>query len=267
MSFETITSVHNPRVKAAARLRDARQRTRQARFIIDGVREIERAVEAGVKLAEVFVCHDFLASPEARALADALRATPAELVPVAPKVFEKLAYGDRTEGLLAVAIAPRRALNELQLPENPLVCVLEGVEKPGNFGAVVRSADAAGVSAVVVASGRTDVYNPNAIRASLGTVFSLPVCAAPTAEVIAWVQKQKLAIYAARVDGAADYTAVDFTRPCAIVLGSEAMGLSDAWSGALVTAIRIPMLGKANSLNVSATAAVLFYEAQRQRIL
>ena len=269
MPSDAITSVHNPRVKAAAKLRDARQRTLQGRFLIDGVRELWRAVDAGITLVEVFVCPELLVSPDARALVDTLRTKQADLVQVAPNVFEKLAYGDRSEGLLAVALAPRRLLDELRLADNsgggPLVCVLEGVEKPGNFGAVLRSADAAGVSAVVVASGRTDTYNPNAIRASLGTVFTLPVYAASTAEVISWLQKQKLTIYAARVDGATDYAAADFTKPCAIVLGSEAMGLSQAWSDAHVTAVKIPMFGKVDSLNVSATAAVMFYEARRQR--
>jgi len=269
MPFEIITSIHNPRVKAATRLRDARERSRQGRFLIDGVRELERAVEAGIQLNEVFVCPELLASPAAQALIETLETKRVEIVQVAPRVFAKLAYGDRTEGLVAVAVTPRTTLADLQLHENPkcgpLVCVLEGVEKPGNFGAVLRSADAAGVSAVIVASGRTDIYNPNAIRASLGTVFTLPVVAAPTSEVIAWLQSQELAIHAARVDGAADYTAANFTKPCAIVLGSEAMGLSEAWSGANVAAIKIPMLGKADSLNVSATAAVLFYEARRQR--
>ncbi len=265
MYEEIITSLQNPRVKAAAKLRDARQRTRHCRFLIDGVRELQRAVDAGVTLVEVFVCPALVASPEALALVAMLRGTQIDVVDVTPNVFEKLAYGDRAEGLLAVARTPRRSLADLKLPKTPLVCVLEGVEKPGNFGAVLRSADASGVSAVIVAAGRTDLYNPNAIRASLGTIFTVPTCAAPTTEVVAWLRERKLTIYAARLDATIDYTAADFTKPCAIVLGSEAVGLSDAWSNEHVQAIKIPMLGTADSLNVSAAAAVLFYEALRQR--
>ena len=144
-------------------------------------------------------------------------------------MFSVLAYGSRNEGVVAVAAIPERELKSIRLPERALVAVLENIEKPGNVGAVVRSADAAGVSAVIVAGDGSDLYNPNAIRASLGTIFTLPVCAATTSETIAWLRQQKLKIFAARVDGAVDYTACDFTGACAIVLGSEAEGLSDEW--------------------------------------
>jgi len=147
----------------------------------------------------------------------------------------------------------------------PLVAVLEGVEKPGNVGAVLRSADAAGVSAVILADPRTDLYNPNAIRASLGTIFTMPVCEAAGGDVLARLREHKYSILAARVDGAVPYTEVDYRRPTAIVLGSEAEGLSPIWSGDDIRAVRLPMRGAADSLNVSVTAAVLFYEALRQR--
>ena len=143
--------------------------------------------------------------------------------------------------------------------------MLEGVEKPGNIGAVLRSADAAGVSALIVADGGTDLFNPNTIRASLGTIFTVPVCSASAAAVRDWLLAAKLAIFAARVDAEAIYSDADFTRPAAIVLGSEAAGLTGVWSGAGITPIRLPMKGAVDSLNVSATAAVLFYEALRQR--
>jgi tRNA G18 (ribose-2'-O)-methylase SpoU len=149
--------------------------------------------------------------------------------------------------------------------EQPLLAVLEGVEKPGNLGAVLRSADGAAVQALVAADARTDLYNPNAIRASLGTIFTLPVCAATAGETLDWLRRHGLAIVAARVDAAVPYTKADFRRPTAIVLGSEAEGLSACWSGADVTPVCLPMLGAADSLNVSAAAAVLFYEARRQR--
>jgi len=259
-----ITSLQNPRVKAAAQLRDSRQRHKQGRILIDGAREISRAVESGLEPAEIFVCRELL-DPGHASLVDRLSGSGVEILEVTPRVFEKLAFGGRCEGLLAVASTPERTLAQIRLPATPLVGVLEGVEKPGNVGAVLRSADGAGVSALVVADPRTDFYNPNTIRASLGTVFSMPTATATAADTIAWLAGQGLAIYAARVDGSIPYTQADFRRPAAIVLGSEAEGLTAAWSGAPVTAIRLPMLGRADSLNVSATAAVLFYEALRQR--
>ncbi len=161
---------------------------------------------------------------------------------------------------------PCAALADLKLPDSALVAVLAGVEKPGNVGAVLRSADAAGASAVIAADAGTDLYNPNCIRASLGTVFTLPVCAASEVETLAYLRRERLAIYAARLDDTAiDYRQVQFAPRAAIVLGSEAVGLSDAWRGADIQAVKLPMLGVADSLNVSATAAVLFYEALRQR--
>jgi RNA methyltransferase, TrmH family len=269
-----ITSVHNPRVKAAVRLRDARQRNQQQRIIIDGARELLRALQAGVEVNEVFVCEELCRSDDCQTLFDRLsNDRSAEIILVARNVFEKLAFGARAEGVVGVAELPVRSLADLTLPENPLIAVLEGVEKPGNLGAVMRSADAAGVSALIVADGGTDLYNPNAIRASLGTIFTMPVCAASSNETLAWLQASNLAIYAACVDAEREYTAVNFTRPCAIVLGSEANGLTERWSAAewetsespRIIPIKLPMLGVADSLNVSASAAILFYEALRQR--
>lgn len=259
-----ITSLQNPRVKAAVRLRDGRHRQHQRRILIDGTREIGRALEAGVRLLEAFVSEPF-SSDDARRLLVRLPESGVELLKVSESVFEKLAFGRRTEGIVAVASTPDALLSQLTLPDNPLVAVLEGVEKPGNVGAVLRSADAAGVNAVVVADAGTDLYNPNAIRASLGTIFTMPLAEATTAETLDWLGGRKLAVYAARVDGSLLYTEVDFRRPTAIVLGSEAEGLSPAWHAGDVTPIRLPMLGAADSLNVSAAAAVLFYEALRQR--
>jgi TrmH family RNA methyltransferase len=261
----TITSLRNPHVNSAVRLRDRRHRDRQKRILIDGARELARAITAGVRLVEVFVCRPLCQSDDARRVLDLLAGSPARRFDVTEPVFEKLAFGDRTEGVLGVAETPAATLADLSVPDRPLVAVLEGVEKPGNVGAVLRSADGAGVSALIAADPRTDLFNPNAIRASLGTIFRLPVAAAGTAETLAWLRRRKLAIYAARVDAAIPYTEADFRRPAAIVLGSEAEGLSEAWSADDVTAVRLPMLGLVDSLNVSAAAAVLFYEALRQR--
>ncbi len=260
-----ITSLQNPRVKAAVRLRDRRHREKQGRIRIDGARELLRAVQAGVSLVEVFVCRSLCQSADARQVLDELSARGAEIIEVAEPVFEKLAFGDRAEGVVGVAAMPRPTLSDLTLPQNPLVAVLEGVEKPGNVGAVLRTADAAGLSALVVADGRTDLYNPDAIRASLGTIFTMPVCTATARETLDWLRGNRLAVYAARVEGSVLYTEVDYRAPSAIVLGSEAEGLTGVWNAAGVTPIRLPMLGAADSLNVSAAAAVLFYEALRQR--
>jgi RNA methyltransferase, TrmH family len=262
-----ISSRQNPRVKDAVKLRSSGARQRQGRFLIDGAREILRAIESGVRPVEAFVCNELCDSPDRRAAVDAARSAGAEMFGVTPEVFEKLAFGDRAEGLVVVAEAPRRTLADLQLPPAPLVAVLEGIEKPGNLGAILRSADAAGVDAVIAAEGRTDLFNPNTIRASLGTVFRANVCEASAADTIAWLEKQELAIIAARPDAETLYTDCDLRGGVAIVLGSEAAGLSGAWKKAGVTAIRLPMHGLADSLNVSTAAAVLFYEARRQRTL
>ncbi len=261
----TIRSAQNPHVKNAVRLRDRRHREHEGRILIDGARELLRAIQARVRLLEVFVCEPLCRSQHARQALDLAPGCGAEVLQISEPVFAKLAFGDRAEGVIGVAATPPTDLADLALPDCPLVAVLEGVEKPGNLGAVLRSADGAGVSAVVAADPRTDLYNPNAIRASLGTIFSVPLAASTTAKVLAWLRGRGLALYAARVDGAVPYTNVDFRRPAAIVLGSEAEGLTAAWSAEGVTAVRLPMLGVADSLNVSATAAVLFYEALRQR--
>ena len=265
-----ITSLKNPRVKDAVRLRDRRHREHQGRILIDGARELRRALGAGVRVVEIFVCGPLCQSEEAQRLLEVLPASGCEVLHVSESVFERLAFGQRAEGVLGVAEVPRPMLESL-MPRGdsdrtaPLVAVLEGVEKPGNVGAVLRSADAAGVSAVIVADPRTDLYNPNAIRASLGTIFTMPVCEAPSGEVLAWLRQRQFTILAARVDGLVPYTEIDYRGATAVVLGSEAAGLSAVWAGNDITAIGLPMLGVADSLNVSVTAAVLFYEALRQR--
>jgi len=261
-----ITSPHNPRVKLAASLRLRRQRRKEKRILIDGTREISRALAAGVKLHEVFFCAELCQGADARQLLERADLSGAEVIDVGEQVFARLAFGERAEGIVAVAAEPPHRLEDLlRLAEQPLVAVLEGVEKPGNIGAVLRSADAAGVSAVLLASPATDLFNPNAIRASLGTIFSVPVATAASEDVLAWLQSHELPIVAARVEGSAVYTEIDFRRPAAIVIGSEAHGLTSVWSGDDVKAVRLPMLGAADSLNLSAAAAVLFYEALRQR--
>ena len=271
--MQPITSLQNERVKNAVRLRERRARDRQRMILIDGHREIGLALGAGVEIETLFVC-DELCDEACDPLLNSAQQLGSRILPVTRQVMEKMAFGDRAEGLLAIAQTPRRSLGDLAehlrlgdgpAGHSPLVAVLEGVEKPGNIGAVLRTADAAGVSAVIVASGATDLFNPNAIRASLGSIFSVPVAAAESPTILAWLRTYGFHSLATRVDGAVDYSAADYRGRRAIVLGSEAHGLTNTWQGDDVQAIRLPMLGNVDSLNVSATAAVLFYEALRQR--
>jgi RNA methyltransferase, TrmH family len=265
MPRETITSLHNPRVKAAASLRDGRERRRSGLAIVDGLREVRRAFEAGVEVRELYLCAELLAPPDADQLVALGERARAEVVWVAPRVFERLAYGERADGVVAVFTPPKRRFADLVLPPNPLLLVLAGVEKPGNLGAVARTADGAGVDALLVADGVGDVFHPNAIRASLGALFRLPTVAATSAETLAWLRARELRIFAACVEGGVPYSEADFRGPTAIVLGSEAAGLGPEWTAPEIQAVRLPMKGLADSLNVSAAAAVLAYEALRQR--
>lgn len=260
-----LTSFANPHVRAASALRDRRQRDLSGLTLIDGARELRRALDAGVHVTEVFVCESLLAGPDARAILDRLRATGMAIRPTSEPVFMKLAFGERAEGFVAVASIPSTALSELTLPDDALVTVIEGVEKPGNLGAVMRSADGAAADAVIAASARTDLFNPNAIRASAGTVFTVPLAAASTPDVLAWLRENDVRIVTARVEADRLYTEADLTGRLALVLGAEADGLTDAWIGDDIEAVRLPMLGVADSLNVSVSAAVLLYEARRQR--
>ena len=265
MPAQRITSTANPRVKAAARLRSRRERDRAGLTLIDGVRETLRALQGGAVLREAFIESELLVEPEAKALLERLGEESVPVHELGRDAFARLAYGDRLDGVVAVAETPLRTLADLHLPPEPLIGVIEGVEKPGNLGAVLRTADGAGVNAVIVAESATDLFNPNIIRASLGTVFAVPVCVASSGDVLAWLQERGIAIIAARVDGSVDYAAADYRGAVAIALGSEARGLSDAWAALARASVHIPMHGVADSLNVSVTAAVLFYEALRQR--
>jgi TrmH family RNA methyltransferase len=260
-----LTSAANPRLKAAAALRDRRERDAAGLTLVDGTRELRRAMDSGATVVEAFVCEPLLAGPDARAILDAFAATATPVHAVTEPLFRRLAFGERLEGVVGVVRIPALDLAHLVLPVDPLVVVIEGVEKPGNVGAVLRSADGAGADAVVAADPRTDLFNPNVIRASAGTVFSMPVAAASTPAALDWIRGHELRIVAARVDADRLYTDSDLTGPLAIALGAEADGLSDAWSGDGIEAVHLPMLGSADSLNVSVTAAILLYEARRQR--
>jgi TrmH family RNA methyltransferase len=260
-----ITSAANPRIKAAARLRGRGERDLAGLTLVDGTRETLRALAGGATLREVFLLPEVVAGPEAQALLERLAEESVPVVELGRDAFEKLAYGDRLDGVVAVAETPPATLQELILPPEPLIGVVEGLEKPGNLGAVLRSADGAGVDAVVVADSATDLFNPNIIRASIGTVFAVPVAVASSGDVLEWLGRREVAIIAARVQGSVVYTDADYRGAVAIALGSEARGLSDPWAELARANVHVPMLGVADSLNVSATAAILFYEALRQR--
>lgn len=245
------------------KLRQRRGRQTQGRTLIDGRRELELARAAGIRLLEIFWCPELFRAPDL--IGELIGERELAVTEVSRGVFQKIAYGERAEGILAVAQTPSQTLAGLKLPHCPLVAVLEGIEKPGNLGAMLRSADAAGVSAVVLADPLTDLYNPNVIRASLGTVFQVPVAVASAEETLTWLRASGLAIFAAVPGAACLLWEQDFSGPAALVLGAEAQGLSPVWLRANINTVALPMLGTADSLNVSATAAVLFYEALRQR--
>ena len=265
-----IESAANPRIKAALRLRERRERDATGLTLVDGGREALRAMEAGAVVESAFVCPPLLATREAQRVAEKLSQTfgpfgaSIEYTEVGERAFERLAYGDRADGVVLVVRAPRAELADLQLPADPLVVVTEEVEKPGNVGAILRSADAVGADAVIAVGG-TDLFNPNVIRASVGTVFSVPAATASAEEAIAWLRERDVRIVTALVDAQRLHVEADLRGPLAIVLGSESRGLSDSWRGPDVEAVRLPMAGVADSLNVSVAAAVLLYEAWRQR--
>jgi RNA methyltransferase, TrmH family len=260
-----ITSTANPRLKAALLLRNRRERDRHGLTLVDGAREIVRALAGGAAFREAFLSAASCTDDECRATADRLDDAGVPVNELGPAAFARLAYGDRLDGIIAVAEIPGHALANLELNDEPLIAVIEGVEKPGNLGAILRTADGAGVDAVVVADPATDLFNPNVIRASLGTVFAVSVAVASSGEVLAWLGARGMRIIAARVQASVDYAQADYRGAVAIALGSEARGLSDAWAELAEVSVHVPMRGVADSLNVAATAAILFYEASRQR--
>ncbi len=275
----TITSPTNPHIKAVVKLADRRTRDAARRTLVEGVREVRLALAAGVAPVEAYLCPELIAGPEAETAARHLVGLAAtgmtELFYVTPPVFEKLAYRGNSGGLLLVIAYPNPSLDALTFRAAPFVVIVEEAEKPGNLGAVLRTADAAGVDALIVSTlpgsagtdmGRgTDPHNPNVIRASLGAYFTVPTVAAPTDAAIAWLRRQGIAIVATTPAATTLYTAADLTGPVAVVMGSEAWGLSETWLAAADVRLRIPMAGQVDSLNLSAATALLLYEVVRQR--
>ncbi|MER3418551.1 MAG: RNA methyltransferase, partial [Chloroflexota bacterium] len=246
-----ITSPSNPRLRAVAALRDRHERAARGLALVDGAREVRRAIESGATLVEVYLSTEHRTDAEARATLEAIEATGVPIVHCGPRAFRRIAYGDRPDGILAVVATPPTTLADLRVPPEPLVAVVERIEKPGNLGAIVRSADGAGLDAVLVADG-ADPFHPNAIRASVAAVFAVPIAVAPTEGLVAWLSERAIRIVAASAEAGIPYSEADLRGPLAIVLGSEAAGLSPAWRGPDVTTVRIPMAGLGDSLNVAA---------------
>ena len=254
-----ITSTQNQRIKHLLLLQQkSAQRRADGLFVVEGRREVEHCLEAGFTLRSAFVCEE---------IAEAPLSLPqdVEVVPVSRNVYERIAYRGGTEGIVAVAEVRKAELTDLRLSSSPLIVVLESVEKPGNLGAVLRSADAAGADAVIVCDPLTDLYNPNLIRSAVGALFTVPCVACSTEECISFFKKKSIQILTAQLQDSKLYYDTPMTGPTAIVMGTEATGLTNQWRKAADAHIRIPMLGQLDSLNVSVSAAILLYEAVRQR--
>ena len=264
-----ITSLQNSRLKDVLKLAKASERATRRATVVEGSRECRRALAAGIIPLEAYICPPLL-EPDTEALLPRLAALDAArrtwLAEVTPDVFAKIAVRGASGGLLLVIPYLTHTLTALQPPAPAFLAIIEGVEKPGNLGAILRSADAAGVHAVLVNAGATDIHNPNVVRASLGTFFTVPVLEAEPAATIAWLDAASVTIVAATPEADTLYTACDYTQPVALVLGSEADGLSTAWRAAAHHLVRIPMFGQADSLNLATAAALLFYEVVRQRL-
>ena len=259
-----ITSLQNKHVKNIVKLTgSAGERRRQKRFVIEGSRELSMALAGGYKVHNLYVC-DTLFDRVGEGLPHGLDV---HIEKVSADVFGKMAYRDESDGIIAVSESRQLSLDMLCLPANPFVIVLETIEKPGNLGAILRTADAACVDAVIVCDPKTDIYNPNAIRSSIGCVFTQKIVACASNEAYIWLKRTGIQIFAAALTASQTYYNADFTKPAAIVLGSEADGLTKFWLENADRRVKIPMRGQIDSLNVSVSAAILTFEAMRQRNL
>ena len=258
-----ITSAQNPKIKRLLQLQQKSSERRKAGlFVVEGIREVERCVEKGYEIDTIF----YLNKPMAENVSEIIEKNKGiKLFEVSPTIYEKIAYRGSTEGVIAEVKTKDKTLNDLNLSENPIVVVLESVEKPGNLGAILRSADAAGADALIVCDPLTDLYNPNLIRNSTGAIFSVPCVACTSEECIKFLKENNIQILTAQLQDSELYYDTDMKRGTAIVMGTEATGLTDIWRKAADAHIRIPMLGITDSLNVSVSAAILLYEAVRQR--
>ncbi len=261
--MEKITSVQNQKIKNLKKLEKAGERREQNLFLIEGLREMVLAHRAGYEIKELFVCEEILKDSKEYPFSE-LSIVNCQLS-ISKAVYDSLAYRETTEGVIATAHPKKHALENLQLKKNPLVLVIEAVEKPGNLGAMLRTCDAAGVDAVIICDAKTDLYNANVIRSSIGTIFTNQIAVCETGEAIDFLKNNNVRTFAAELEATELYFQKNFRQPLAVIVGTEAAGLSDEWIRAADEKIKIPMLGEIDSLNVSVSAAVLLFEAVRQR--
>ncbi|MCW4468376.1 RNA methyltransferase [Flavobacterium sp. MFBS3-15] len=260
--MKQITSPQNPLIKHLVQLQEkAKARRQSGTFLIEGQREIELARKGGYEIETALFMEGMLTENEVKTLAG--RQT--ELIEISREVYQKLAYRDTTEGIIAVAKTKSLRLEDLEPGDNPLILVMEATEKPGNIGAMLRTADAANLDAVIIANPKSDLYNPNIVRSSVGCLFTNNIAVGTTEEVIAFLKSKNINIYCATLQDSAQYHTQDYTEASALVVGTEATGLTDEWRAASTKNIIIPMQGAIDSMNVSVAAAILIFEAKRQR--
>lgn len=259
-----ISSQNNPAIKKLLQLQEkSRTRKKEGLFVVEGLREIRLALKGGFVIRELYFNSELMTSEE---IQDLTSAGKTEIIELSPEVYEKVAYRGSTEGVIAVAEAKDLSLKNVQLKnDQPLILVAEAPEKPGNIGALLRTADAAAVDAVFIANPRTDMFNPNIIRSSVGCIFTNQVATGSTSEILAFLKERKIAIFGAALQASVPYDTIDFTGASAIVVGTEASGLSDEWLENTTQNIVIPMQGEIDSMNVSVAAGILIFEAKRQR--
>ena len=262
-----ITSLQNPQIKDAVKLQHRKTRDDSGTFLIEGYRELSRAVSAGVCILKLFICPSFFLGENEGALIDQIEHCGGQVIKCNPSVFEKLSYRDRPDGLIAIAVQMDITLTILEekMGKNPLLIIAESIEKPGNLGTIMRSADGVGADGVIVCDRCTDIYNPNVVRASVGTLFTLPVVEASGKETVEWVKKHNIQIVATSPHAKIDYTEASLRGPVAIVVGTEQLGLSESWMQLADVSVSIPMKGVADSLNVSTATTLMLYEVLRQR--
>ncbi len=262
MHVETVTSAQNPKIKTLLSLQEkARLRKEMGLFVVEGRRELEHCVSAGFEIDTVFYCPEIFGLNPSFSVLEKAR----QIVNVTAELYNKIAYRGGTEGIIAEVKVKETSLESLQLPDNPLIMILESVEKPGNLGAVLRSADAAGADAVLICDPLTDLYNPNLIRASIGAVFTVPTVCCSSEDAIKWLKANNIKLFTAQLQDSSWYYDTDMKGATAIAIGTEATGLTDIWREAADAHIKIPMLGELDSLNASVSAAILLFEAVRQR--
>ena len=258
-----ISSLQNASVKNLVKLSKSRERKAQSLFLIEGARELSLALVGDYSIQEVYVCRELFLNSLYPDVLDSIDDD--KVIEITSKVFEKVAYRTASDGVIALARPKLHTLAEISLSDNPFVIILESVEKPGNLGAILRTADAAAVDAVIVCDPQTDVYNPNVIRSSVGGLFTVQTAVCTSQEAMRWLDDNRIASYAAELKAAEFYQDVDLRGPSAIVMGTEAEGLTDSWLNYATKRVKIPMQGKIDSLNVSVSTAVLTFEAMRQR--